>query len=61
MLQRVVLFTVLVILSRLDEKQPLSLKVLTVATEKTDGYRRFMRYAQDLNISVEVSVVDRHS
>ena len=29
----------LIILWRLDEKQPMCLKVLTVATEKTNGYR----------------------
>jgi hypothetical protein len=37
-----------------DEEHPLSLTVLTVATQKTDGYRRFMQYAQDFNLSVEV-------
>ena len=43
-------------LNSADEEHPLSLTVLTVATQKTDGYRRFMQYAQDFNLSVEVSL-----
>ena len=31
------------------------LQVVTVATEKTDGYRRFMDSAERFNLSVQVS------
>ncbi len=50
-------FFLLVVTVLADSKLPeenLKLKILTVATEETDGFRRFMRSAKEFNLDVEV-------
>ena len=38
-----------------EEKNELTLQIVTVATDETDGYARFMQSAKDFGLQVEVS------